>query len=67
MTIYNSVYIANNIFMAFVLYRFLGIFYSQKRTSRVIEFCGYAGYAVVISLTTFFDTTPLIYLLLSLS
>lgn len=52
--------------MAFVLYRFLGIFYSQKGTSRVIELCGYAGYTMVISLTAFFDTTPLIYMLLSL-
>lgn len=66
MTLYNTIYILNNIFMAFVLYRFLSIFYNKKCTASIIEFCGYAGYAVIISLTVFFDTPPLVYMLLSL-
>lgn len=66
MTLYNIIYIINNVFMAYVIYRFLRIFYAQKRTTKVIEGCCYAGYAVLISLTAFFDTPPLVYILLSL-
>ncbi len=66
MTLYNTVYITNNIFMAYVLYRFLRIFYNQRRTTKVIEICCYAGYVILISLTVFFDTLPFVYMLLSL-
>lgn len=66
MTLYNTIYIANNVFVAYVLYRFLRIFYDQKRTTKTIEVCSYAGYIILISLTVFFDTPPLVYMLLSL-
>lgn len=66
MTLYNTVYVTNNIFMAYVLYRFLRIFYDQRRTTKAIEVSSYAGYVVLISLTVFFDTPPLAYVLLSL-
>lgn len=65
MNTYTTAYIINNFFYAYVLYRMLRIFYVEKRVGKSVEIGAYLFYVFVISITVFFDTPPLIYLLLS--
>ena len=65
MNAYTTAYIINNFFYAYVLYRMFRIFYADKRTAKSIELTAYSLYAVIISITVFFNTPPLVYLLLS--
>ena len=65
MNMYTAAYISNNFFFAYVLYRMIRIFYAEKRVKGSTEFFAYVLYAVIISITVFFNTPPIAYLLLS--
>lgn len=65
MSTYTIAYIINNFFYAYVLYRMFRIFYNERRVGKSVEIMAYLSYAVIMSITVFFDTPPLVYLLLS--
>ena len=62
MTMYQMTYIINNLFMTYVLYRFLMIFFDSRKTGRIVELTFYCMYFVIISATVFFPTPPLFYM-----
>lgn len=65
MSTYTIAYIINNFFYAYVLYRMFRIFYNERRVGKSVEITAYLSYAVIMSITVFFDTPPLVYLCLS--
>ena len=67
MTIYQMTYIINNLFMTYVLYRFLMIFFDSRKTGRIVELTFYCMYFIIISATVFFPTPPLFYVICSFS
>lgn len=58
--IYDIVYIVGSIFMTYVIYKFMGIFYTVKTTDRRIEIGSYAMYFIVITILHRFVTVPII-------
>ncbi len=67
MSTYQVTYIVNNFFMAYVTYRMMMLFFTDKHISKQGEFFCYVLYAMVFNSTVFFNTIPIIYLCLSLS
>lgn len=67
MSTYQIAYSINNIFMAYVTYKMMMLFFTDRRTSKHGEFICYVLYALLFNLTVFFNTMPIIYLCLSLS
>ena len=67
MNAYTVAYIVNNFFYAYVLYRMVRIFYAERRVRMPIEIIAYICYALISSITVFFDTPPMVYLILSIT
>ena len=67
MTTYQVVYSVNNLFTTYVTYKVMKIFFTERRISGKREFFCYGIYASLFNLTVFFDTIPIVYLILSLS
>ena len=65
MNAYVTAYIINNFFYTYVLYRMFRIFYNERSVGKALEIISYFSYAVIMSITAFLDTPPLVYLLLS--
>ena len=60
------VYILGNLFMAYVLYKYMHIFYSDKKVSQLIEFMAYMGYFLIITATHIFLKIPIIVMIANL-
>ena len=58
--IYDLAYIIGNIFMTYVLYKFMKVFYTEKITNRKIEVGSYAIYFLMITLLHIFVKIPII-------
>lgn len=58
--IYDLAYIIGNIFMTYVLYKFMKVFYTEKITNRQIEAVSYAIYFVMITLLHIIVKIPII-------
>ena len=56
---YNAVYCLGNLFMTFVIYKYMHIFYSDCRVNFKLERLAYFGYFVVITLTYIYLKIPL--------
>ena len=67
MSTYQIAYSINNIFMAYVTYKMMMLFFTDRRISKHGEFICYVLYALLFNLTAFFNTMPIVYLCLSLS
>ena len=67
MTAYTITYTINNFFYAYVLYRMVRIFYAERRVGKSAEIAAYLFYAVIISVTVFYDMPPIAYLSLSVT
>lgn len=63
---YHVVYILGNLFMAYVLYKYMHIFYSDKKVSQLIEFMAYMGYFLIITATHIFLKIPIIVMIANL-
>lgn len=63
---YYVVYILGNLFMAYVLYKYMHIFYSDRKVSQLIEFMAYIGYFLVITATHIFLKVPIIVMIANL-
>lgn len=64
--VYIVVYILGNLFMAYVLYKYMHIFYSDRKVSQLIEFMAYIGYFLVITATHIFLKIPIIVMIANL-
>jgi hypothetical protein len=60
MQIYDSVYFIGNIFMAFVIYKYVHIFYSECKVNSIYEIIAYGGYFISISAIHLLFKIPLI-------
>jgi len=49
MSLYDIVYSVGNLFMTYVIYKFMEVFYTEKITDRKLEIASYAMYFVVIT------------------
>lgn len=60
---YTIVYVFGNLLMAFVIYKFMHIFYSASKINRVFENAAYLGYFICITITHIFLKIPTIVML----
>lgn len=51
MEIYDIIYTLGNLFMAYVLHKFMHIFYSDRKVTQATERIAYIGYFLVITAT----------------
>lgn len=58
--IYDLAYIIGNIFMTYVLYKFMKVFYTEKITNRKIEAGSYVVYFLIITLLHIYVKIPII-------
>ncbi|MGC6177030.1 sensor histidine kinase [Lacrimispora sp. 38-1] len=56
---YNAIYCLGNLFMTFVIYKYIHIFYSDCRVNFGLERLAYLGYFVLITLTYIYLKIPL--------
>ena len=64
--IYNIIYTLGNLFMAYVLHKFMHIFYSDRKVSQAAELMAYIGYFLVITATHIFLKIPVIVMVANL-
>lgn len=64
--IYDMVFIFVNIFMTYVVYRFMGVFYAERITDRKIELLSYGIYFVAINALHLLSKIPMVYLISNL-
>ncbi|MDD3339849.1 MAG: GHKL domain-containing protein [Lachnospiraceae bacterium] len=57
---YRMIYIIGNLFMAYVIYKYVNIFYSECRVRAFAECISYFGYFVIITLIHMFLKVPLL-------
>lgn len=60
MSLYDIVYTVGNLFMTYVIYKFMEIFYTEKITDRKLEIASYAMYFVVITTLHIIMKVPII-------
>lgn len=63
---YEIVYIISNIFMAYVLYKFMGVFYNENVTNRKIELTSYCLYFIVISFFHIYIKIPMVLMIVNI-
>ena len=63
---YYVIYILGNLFMAYVLYKYMHIFYSNRKVNQPIEFMAYIGYFLAITATHIFLEIPMIVMVANL-
>lgn len=56
---YDIIYMIGNLFMAFVIYKFVHIFYSNCKVNATTERIAYVGYFILITVTHIFLKIPL--------
>lgn len=57
--IYDTIYILGNLFMAYVIYKFVHIFYSVCKVKKNIEKFAYIGYFILITITHVYFKIPI--------
>lgn len=60
LNIYDVVYILANLFMTYVIYKFMSIFYVEKNTDKKIELGSYGIYFIAITVLHLFVKVPII-------
>lgn len=63
---YYVIYLLGNLFMAYVLYKYMHIFYSDRKVNQSIEFMAYIGYFLVITAIHIFLDVPFIVMVANL-
>lgn len=63
---YNIIYILGNLFMAYVIHKYMHIFYSERKVSQAIEHMAYIGYFLVITTTHILMKIPIIVMVANL-
>ena len=58
--LFTLVYILGNLFSAYIIFKFIRIFYSECRLSHVIERTAYLGYFAIITCTHMLLSIPYI-------
>lgn len=66
MKIYHIIYTLGNLFISYVLYKFMHIFYSNRKVSHTTECIAYIGYFLVITATHIFLKFPVIVMVANL-
>lgn len=66
METYDVIYILGNLFMAYVIYKFMHIFYSVSKVAPLIEKIAYIGYFLCITVTHVFLKVPTIIMVANL-
>lgn len=64
--IYNIAYILSNLFMTYVIYRFIKIFYRERKIERKLELGTYIGYFVIITILNIFINIPILLMVANL-
>ena len=63
---YNIIYTPGNLFMAYVIYKFIHIFYSDCKVNVIIECMSYIVYFILITITHVFFKIPVIVMIVNL-
>lgn len=58
-TIYDIIYVLGNLFMAYVIYKYIHIFYSVCKVNKITEKLAYIGYFVLITITHIYFKIPI--------
>ena len=66
MILYNIVYFIGNIFMAFVIHKYIHIFYSSSKVNNLIEKSAYVIYFIIVTFVHCFIKIPIAVLLVNL-
>lgn len=66
LNIYDGVYIFGNLFMTYVIYKFMRIFYVEENTDKKIELGSYGIYFIAITVLHLFVKIPIILLIANL-
>ena len=66
MTLYNIVYLIGNIFMAFVIHKYIYIFYSSSKVNNLIEKSAYIIYFISVTIVHCFIKIPIAVLIVNL-
>ena len=66
LTLYNIVYFIGNIFMAFVIHKYIHIFYSSSKVNNLIEKSAYVIYFIIVTFVHCFIKIPIAVLLVNL-
>lgn len=63
---YDAIYVIGNLFMTFVIYKYIHIFYSKSRVRIKVEKVGYIGYFILITCTYNLLKIPIIVMVANL-
>lgn len=66
LTLYNIVYLIGNIFMAFVIHKYIHIFYSSSKVNDLIEKSAYVVYFISVTIVHCFIKIPIAVLIVNL-
>lgn len=66
LTLYNIVYLIGNIFMAFVIHKYIYIFYSSSKVNNLIEKSAYIIYFISVTIVHCFIKIPIAVLIVNL-
>ena len=66
MTLYNVVYLIGNIFMAFVIHKYIHIFYSSSNVNNLIEKSAYVVYFISVTIVHCFIKIPIAVLIVNI-
>ncbi len=64
--VYYTIYILSNLFMAYVIHKYMRIFYSDRKVSQAIERMAYIGYVLVITTIYMLLKIPIIVMVANL-
>ena len=64
--LYEWVYLITGIFGAYILYRFMAVFFDTRRTSGKVEVFTYAAYFLIVNSIYLFINIPIIMMIASL-
>ncbi|MEG2053770.1 MAG: ATP-binding protein, partial [Oscillospiraceae bacterium] len=59
---YSIIYVITNIFFTYTVFKFMRIFFDEKRTGKMVEFLSYATYFVTNTAIYLFLDIPIIFL-----
>jgi hypothetical protein len=65
--LYEGVYLITGIFGAYVIYRFVAMFFNKRRTSAKVELLSYAAYFLIVNSFYLFINIPIIMMIVNLT
>lgn len=57
---YDLMYLLTNIFATYTIYKFMGVFFDKRKSSKIIEILTYIGYFITITVVYFYIKTPIV-------